>query len=93
MSLGTAITMGGSFDCEAVCRRFVLCMVSEALKVQTTVSESRAPRPSKRHKPNSHSANRVSNTSDNEIEQDVFSSSEPLASKAVPQFTRCGELN
>ena len=44
--------------CEAVCRRFVLCMVKEALKAQTTASESL--RPSKRRKPNSHSAGAVS---------------------------------
>jgi hypothetical protein len=39
---------------ETVCRRYVLRMVKEALKAQTTASGS--PRPSKRHKPNSVSS-------------------------------------
>jgi hypothetical protein len=97
---------------EAVCRRFVLGMVNEALKAQATASESL--RPSKRRKPNSHSVGVISSfaspqrksgrsdtpstpkerrnldvgTSDDDIEQDVFSGSEPLASKAIPQSTR-----
>ena len=43
---------------EIVCRRYVLRMVKEALKAQTTASES--PRPSKRRKPNTHSADVLS---------------------------------
>ena len=95
---------------KAVCRRFVLCMVNEALKAQTTASESL--RPSKKRKPNPHSVGVISSlaspqrksgrsdtpstpkghltasTSDDDIEQDVFSGSESLASKAIPQSTR-----
>ena len=47
-------TMDGRLMRETVCRRYVLRMVKEALKAQTTASES--PRPSKRHKPNSVSS-------------------------------------
>lgn len=43
---------------EVVCRPYVLRMVKEALKAQTTASES--PRPSKRRKPNPHSADVLS---------------------------------
>ena len=44
---------------EVVCRPYVLHMVKEALRAQTTTSES--PRPSKRRKPNSYSADVFSN--------------------------------
>ena len=43
---------------EVVCRRYVLRLVKEALKAPNTVSES--PRPSKRRKPNPHSADVLS---------------------------------
>lgn len=43
---------------EVVCRRYVLRMVKEAMNAQTTASES--PRPSKRRKPNPHSADVLS---------------------------------
>lgn len=43
---------------EVVCRPYVLRMVKEALRAQTTASES--PRPSKRRKPNPHSADVLS---------------------------------
>ncbi|KAH9999096.1 hypothetical protein BJV77DRAFT_978880 [Russula vinacea] len=91
-------------------RRFVLCMVNEALKAQTTAPESL--RPSKKRKPNSHSVGVISSlaspqrksgrsdtpstpkghltasTSDDDIEQDVFSGNSniecPVCAKSVP---------
>ena len=97
---------------EVVCRRYVLRLVKESLKAQTTASES--PRPSKRRKPNPHSADVLSSLAspqrksarsdtpstpkgrlnhdvgslDDDIEQEEFSGSEPLKSKAIPQFTK-----
>lgn len=96
---------------EAVCRRYVLRLVKEALKASTTTSE--LPRPSKRRKPNPQSKgvdsslaspqrksarsntpstpkgrpNHDIDSSDDDMNQEEFSGSEPLTSKAISLST------